>query len=246
MRCPMIVSLALSYLIVGSARADDQAHAVIEKAIKAHGGEASLTRFKAVKQKVEGVAFDDDREIKFTAKIAGQLPDKLREEIALELGGRKVVSIRVLNGGRAWRVRNGKTEELTGAELEEAKDEAFQNYAESLVPLLKDKQINVTLVGDDKVEDKPVVGVKVSAKGFSDRKFFFDKESGLLAKVEHTLERDGRQLTIESFFSGYKPVNGVMVAMKQVVHRDGKKFIENQATDCQVLEKLDDSIFAKP
>jgi len=246
MRCFTTLTLALFCLFVARASADDKANAVIEKAIKAHGGQANLTKYKAVKVKVVGVAFEDGKEFRFTGSIAGQLPDKLREEIQIDLGEQKVTSIRVLNGRKGWRSENGKTEELKGADLDRAKDEEYQNYLENLVPLLKDKQIQVSLIGDDKVNDKPVTGVKISAKGYTDRKFFFDKESGLLVKIEQTMERDGRQMNIESFFSDYKPINGVMFAMKQAVHRDGQKYIQNDATDCQVLEKLDNSTFAKP
>jgi len=34
--------------------------------------------------------------------------------------------------------------------------------------------------------------------------------------------------------------------MKFVVKRDGKLFVEGEATDYQLAEKLEDSVFAKP
>jgi hypothetical protein len=246
MRRSMLIGLALVCMLGGRAGADDSAKAVIEKAVKAHGGQENLNRYRAVEMKCQGTIFDQGMEIGFTGRIAGQLPDKFREELNLEFNGRNIAAIRVFDGKRGWDSNNGQTEELTGAKLNGLKDEAYENYIEVFLPLLSDKRFKVALIGDDKVEDKPAVGVKVSAKGHKDVKLYFDKESGMLVKSVHTMDRDMREQTTEAFFYDYKPVHGAMVAMKQITNRDGKKFIELKVNDCNVREKLDDSTFAKP
>ena len=54
-----------------------------------------------------------------------------------------------------------------------------------MVPLLKEKGYELSLIGEDKVEGKKVVGVRVTKKDQKDISLFFDKETGLLAKLEY-------------------------------------------------------------
>jgi hypothetical protein len=48
------------------------------------------------------------------------------------------------------------------------------------------------------------------------------------------------------FYSDFKEVEGVLQAMKVVIKRDGKDYVEGETTDLKLAEKLDDSVFAKP
>jgi len=246
MRFSMTIALAFFCLLGGRAGADDNVKAVIEKAIKAHGGEEKLTKFKAIDTKASGTISQGGMEIEFTAHIIGQLPDKIREEINLEIMGRKVSVIRAYDGKKGWKSANGQIDDLSDAEVKEIKDELFGNYIESLMPLLKDKDLKVTLIGDDKIDDKPVVGIKVTKEGQRDAKLYFDKDSGLLVKSEHKTDHDGQEVNSETISSDFKSVDGLMEAMKVVTNLDGKKFLELKVTDCKVLEKVDDSNFAKP
>lgn len=247
MRCSMSVALGFTCLLALRAGADDQVKAVIEKAVKAHGGEANLTKYKAVVQSGKGVLALQGMELEFTATISGQLPDKVREEIHLESMGQKLDIIRVFNGKEGWTAGMGQTQPFSDAEIKEAKNSMFENYVENLVPLLKDKELKVELIGDDKVDDKPVVGVKVSAKDQNEIKLYFDKDSGLLVKsARKAIGPNEMEVLSESFYQDYKDVSGIKVPMKETTKHDGAKFLEINVTDAKVLEKLDDSTFAKP
>ena len=92
------------------------------------------------------------------------------------------------------------------------------------------------------------MGVKVSSKGHRDVDLYFDKETGLLVKTEGRVKDDmsGQEVTEESFHSEYKEVQGTKQAHKFVVKRNGKLFMEGEATGVELSEKLDASTFAKP
>ena len=89
---------------------------------------------------------------------------------------------------------------------------------------------------------------KVSSKGHRDVDLYFDKATSVLVKTETRVKDDGsgQEVTEENFPSEYKDVQGVKHAMKFVVKRDGKLFLEGEATDCTLSEKLAADVFAKP
>jgi hypothetical protein len=113
---------------------------------------------------------------------------------------------------------------------------------------LKDKKLKAALIGEAKVNDKPAIGVKISKEGQKDVDFYFDKKTGLVAKIERRARdvQSGQEVTEERFITEYQDSGGRKVAKKLVVHRDGKKFLEAEVTEVKLLEKLDDSEFAQP
>jgi len=88
----------------------------------------------------------------------------------------------------------------------------------------------------------------VTAKGHNDVSLWFDKESGLLVKIERQVYDDASMQEVgqEEHLSDYRDVSGVQTAMKLVWHRDGKKVVEIQYTDVRYPEKIDAAEFAKP
>jgi hypothetical protein len=114
--------------------------------------------------------------------------------------------------------------------------------------MLKDKKAEFSPLGEAKVNDKPAVGVKVSAKGHKDVNLFFDKETGLLAKVERrTLDAmSGEDVAEERIITEYQDIDGLKVAKKIIINREGKKFMEVELVEHKPQEKLDASEFGKP
>ena len=48
----------------------------------------------------------------------------------------------------------------------------------------KDKSVKYSIVGEIKIKDKAAIGVTVSKEGSKDVNLFFDKTTGLIAKIE--------------------------------------------------------------
>src|SRR5207253_1605637 len=93
---------------------------------------------------------------------------------------------------------------------------------------LKDKSVELSPLGEVKVNDRPAVGVRIASKGHRDLNLYFDKETGLMAKIERqALDTQTMQMvTEERIIQEYQVVDGMKVAKKVLVNRDGKKFTE--------------------
>ncbi len=243
-RCFCLV-VAISVVVSGAGfcQADDQAdaRAIVAKAIKACGGEEKLAKFNAERFKETGTYYGMGDGLPYTGNYAVQWPSQFRMEIV------GVFTI-VLNGDKGWMQTGGETREMTAEEIKIQQNEHHAGWITTLLPL-KDKKFKLATVGESKVNDKPVIGVRVSAEGRPEVNLFFDKENSWLVKAEHraiSQEQAGKEVNQEIFFSEYKEIAGAKRATKFLVKRDGEKFVEAEMHDVEPSGKLDDSVFGKP
>jgi outer membrane lipoprotein-sorting protein len=215
--------------------------AIIERAIKAQGGEEKLAKFNSYTYTEKGKYYGMGEGLDYVGKYAVELPDRYRMEV------QNFFTI-VLDGDKGWMVMNGNTEELSGDRLKEQQEERYASWVASLLPLIKDKDFSLTPLPETKVEGKPAVCVQVSRKGHRDVKLYFDTDTGLLVKVEQRVkdEMANAEVNQDITIKDYKDVDGAKMPTKFVVKRDGKLFVEAQVEDLKPAEKLDKSTFAKP
>jgi hypothetical protein len=241
------VAAALALLVAGPANAQNEARSVIDKAIKATGGVERLAKVKATRAKFKGTGEFPGVTADLTGESLVQFPGQLKLEVTAEVQGQKVPVIFVLSGNKAWLHLLGETTELKDEELKEAKEELYAERVQSLVPLLEDKAFTLTPLGEVKIMGQDTVGVTVAYKGYKDVNLYFDKATGLLCKTERrSLNDDKQEITEESFFSGYKEIDGVKVPMKLLVHQDGKKYLELEVTEHRFVDRLADAEFTRP
>lgn len=231
-------------LVAGAASgADDQAsaRAVIDKAIKAAGGEKNLAKFNAHTWKEKGTYHGMGEGVPYTGKYAVQWPGQFRMEI-------ENVFIIVLDGDKGWISAQGTTKEMDKDQLAEQKEGLYAGWVTTLLPL-KDKAFTLAPLGESRVENRPAVGIRVSRKDHRDVNLFFDKESGLLLKTERRAraeEQGGKEVTQEVYLQDYQKIEGANIPKKIVIKRDGKPFVEAENQDLKIADKLDKSVFAKP
>jgi outer membrane lipoprotein-sorting protein len=229
-------------------RADDaaDAKAIIEKAVKAHGGQDKLDKFTGVTVKFKGTFHGMGEGIPMSGEVTSQGPDKQRVDIEVEAGGMKIPIVAIVAGDKGWEKIGKDVKETDKDKLAESREQTYAAWVSTLAPL-KAKQFTFATTGEMKIEKRTVVGVKVSSKGHRDIDLYFDKETGMLIKAETRVKDDGGQeVTEESFPSDYKDVQGTKQAHKFTVKRNGKLFMEGEATGVELFEKLDASTFAKP
>jgi hypothetical protein len=247
MRKSLIASLVGVLVLAAGVRADDDVKAIITKAIKAHGGEEVKNKYKAGQMKVKG-KIELLGGLEFTQESSYMLPDKFKESIDMEVMGQKVHVVTVYNGKKIQIEANGKEINVEDKVKDVIKDTLYVMKVSQMTSLLKGKDFELSALGEVKVEGKPAVGVLVKSKGQKDVSLYFNKETGLLAKVEHrTVDpMTGNEITEERIVAEYGKTDGVPTPKKVLINHDGNKFMELEVLETKQLEKLDDSEFAKP
>lgn len=226
-----------------SARAEKPAGtaAIVAKAIKAAGGEENLTKHKGVTFQQKGKFYGFGDPVDYTAKGTVQLPDKIRMEI-------EGYMTTVVNGDKGWNSQGGgDAAELSAVELAGQKDTLYLRRLTTLVPLRHDHTLKLTALPDSKVDGHPAAVLKVSSAGHRDATLFFDKETGLLSKIETTGKGpDGKEVPEELSYGGYRDLEGAKLPTTQRVKLDGKPFIEAENTEIKFVDTVDPKTFQKP
>ncbi len=231
-----LLGLTVAVLAVAQAPADDQAEAVVKKAIEATGGADALKKAKDGTTKIKGEMSVMGLDLTFTGRIETALPDKLRVEIDADAMGQPVKVVQVLNGAKVKNTVNDMATPLEDAQKEEMKAGMAGREAQTLVPLLDGKRFTIKSAPDAKVGDDPAAVVIVNGQGLKDAKFFFDKKTGLLVRVDRkglAPGGGGGEVESETTLSDFKKMNGVMTPTKITVKHDGKKFMTMEITEAK-------------
>lgn len=243
----LVAALTVALIVFGGVRAQEGPRQVIEKAIQAHGGMDKLSKARADKVKLKGVLVLGQREVPFTAETSVQLPGQFKNVMEVTVDGRSMKLVQILNGDQAHVLIDGQAQKIEANALTEMKETMQLDRAVRLVPLLADKTFDLEILPEAKVNDKPVAGLRVTAKGRKDLRMFFDKETGLLVKTEHKLDdKAGKEVRQEEFYSDFRELGGFRRPVKVTAFRDGKKVMEADLTEVKYYERIDDAEFAKP
>lgn len=248
----MLRSAALLSAIVlfsPAVRADDDAKAIVAKAVKAHGGEEALAKYQAGQAKNKGkISIPGVGDAEFTQQTAFMMPGKFRESMELSIGGQTITIETRANGEKISITANGNDVPMTDAIKATFKDVGHVMKVARLHALLKEKGFELSTAGESKVEDKPVLGVRVAMKDQKDVTLYFDKTTNLLTKIEFrtTDPMTGNEMTEERIVQEYqKSPEGLPAPKKLLIKRDGKDYLSAEVLEMKFLEKLDDAEFQK-
>ena len=87
------------------------------------------------------------------------------------------------------------------------------------------------------------------SKGQNDVTLAINPKSGALVKVEYKAAMDGmpnKIVKFEAFYDEYKSTGKIRYASKFRTTQAGKKFLDSSLSEFKSVEKLDQSLFAKP
>ena len=128
--------------------------------------------------------------------------------------------------------------EMTPEQVKQTlKTSLFQNQ---LANYLKNGQL--TLEGDEKVNEKPAFKVKANLDGGNTSYIFIDKESFLVLKTSATMSQGGQTFTMDSYPSDYTETNGVFIPMKTTISMGGMEVITT-FEKVEVNIPMEDSVF---
>lgn len=229
------------------ARADDDAMAVVDKAIKAHGGEDKLAKNRAGQWNGKGTMTAVGRTFAYSGTYYVQFPDKLRFDMDAEFMDMKMKLTVVSDGKKAWEAADGMVREMAKEKFEEFEHTRYGIHLCQLLPL-KEKEYTLKATSEAKVNDKLALGVKVARKGKREVTLFFDKESGVLVKLQTKVKDEfagWKEVKQENYFE-FKDMDGLKVMHKMTIKRDGMLFIEEEFSEQKVLTRVPADLFAKP
>ncbi|HEV3004377.1 MAG TPA: hypothetical protein VGX78_07935 [Pirellulales bacterium] len=240
------LALLLACALGGAARSADDAKAILEKGIKALGGESKLTKAKGFSWRSKGTMGNGDNEATFTAKTTVAGLDRLHFESEIDVIGNTVHYALVLDGDKGWRRFGTKTVPIEKEDLDiEKRLAVLQVVAATLVPL-KGKGFQLETAGEEKVGDADAVGIKVKEPDGKDFKLYFDKTSGLPVKLVVKLALMDQEFTQETTYGSFRDFGGVKTATKFEAMRDGEKWLDAEVTDFKLLSQVDPTTFAEP
>jgi hypothetical protein len=234
-----VIAGALLAATCGPARADDpKAKAILDRAINALGGEEKLAKIETFCWKAAVKFGEAGREIDAEVVVRGL--DHMRRSY----GGNLVV----LAGDKGWRRVRDAPLELSDASIATEKRSLYLQVIPIILLPIKRNDFRYEAVGEEKVGDKPALGLKITPPDGKNFVLFFDKETGLPVKEVAQIDiPGGREAAAETIFSDYKEFGGIKKATRIEVKSLGFGSGFSQIiSDFKVLDKVDDGTFAKP
>jgi hypothetical protein len=231
------------------AGADDaaDARAIIEKSLKAAGGPA--VEAAVVITRGKGSVFIGDQELPHTFTMT-MTATRMRVELELQLNDATIPWVRVFNGQAGWTKIGGNLMEMDKTLAGEIREQIFLARVLQLRPLLTEPGLTLSVIGDDKVGERAAVGVRIAREKARDIRLYFDKQTWMVLKAETTVIPEGGTAEVDqaTLLSEYKDFDGVKHPTKLVTTRDGKKYLDREATEYRRLDKdkVEESWFARP
>ena len=229
-------------VIIYSVRGNEEAklREIIASAMKAHGGAENLEKLKASVVTTKGKLLD----LQYSTETSVQLPDRSRTAAESKLGK----FVQVLNGDKGWIKLGELSRECGKEELAEMKEQLNAACIAHLT-VLADKDYKLSPLGEEIINGRLTVGIRVERKRYREVSLYFDKENYLLLKMQTRIKdplRGGQEFIAETLYDDYKEVDGCMTAHKFTIKYDGKVYNEGEATEVKFAEKLSDNVFERP
>ncbi len=132
----------------------EDARAVVEKAIEAHGGEAKLAKLKMVSTKAKGVINLGAALMPFALETVWQWPDRLKNVLKLDADATATL-VETVAGGDSWSSRDGKPVFFDRVKRDELRTQAHVHRLLLLTPLLRDNTYELSALEEIRIHDRP-------------------------------------------------------------------------------------------
>jgi hypothetical protein len=220
---------------------------IIDKAMKALGGEDKLKKIKSTSTKTSGKVIINGQDNPFTVTALHDGHNRVRTEFQGEFNGNEMKVVSIMNGDKGWAKINDQVMEFDEDRLANEKRNLSIQMLPTLLYPLKGETFKLASVPEQKVKGSPALGIKVTATNGKDFTIFFDKESGLPVKsVADVVGWNGEEVNQETYYSEFKDYSGIKKASKVATMRNGEPFIEGELLEFKVLDKVPPDAFAEP
>ena len=215
----LFVAVILLAPAIDATANDKRVDAILDKAMKALGGEEKLSKIEAVTWKTKGyinMLFQGPEHFKCTGELTIAGLDRLNSELVIaDSSGGKGGTRSILNGNNSWlNWGDGPKPTRSAAALK-------RNLLLAMTPVnvaqFKDPRFKVEVAGDETVGERTAVVLNVTCPDGEVIKISFDKESGLpLKAVGKALLLDDPAMNLdmsqELIYSNFKDFGGIKTA----------------------------------
>jgi hypothetical protein len=200
--------LCLLVLAVGAGpSAAEEPKAIVERAVNALGGKDLLARQTAWKMTFRSDG-PEGAGVTQSGQMAVQLPDRYMMKANLKIGDTEMVVMQAVVGKKGWMsgIGGGRVMDLPEQMLAAQSSYFHAERVGRLLPLLEDAGFTLTALPEEKVEDRPALGVKAAYKGQPDVSIWFDKETGLPVKRSFRMKPGDNlpEIRYETVLSDYR------------------------------------------
>jgi hypothetical protein len=243
----VFLTATFGFLCTAALADDAQVNQILDKAIKALGGQEKLSKIEAVSWKSKGKITIEGNDNEFHSEATVQGLDHFRSVFEGEFNGNPFKALSVLSGDKGWRKIGDQVIEMEPDAVKNEKRTLYLMVVPSSILPLKSKGFKVETAADESVGGKPASVLKVTGPDGKDFTISFDKESGLpvrtVAKVAGWM---GEEYVQDVTYSDYKDFGGIKKPTKSTVKRDGEPFVSSENVEFKVLDKVPADAFAAP
>lgn len=225
---------------------EKEARAVLEKAIKAHGGVEELKKLESHSAQFSGTISTNGMDLKFSGEVKAKGSEYFKVTMDLDVNNMNISIINVISKDKGWAKVADNITELDKDQVAEAMQQGHQNAALNLFPLLE-KKYKLSVVGEEKVNGKDAICIRVEHPKFRAINICFDKKSYLLVQATSVVKdfQAGEEVTEVTTMTDHED-KGSRQPKKLTITRDGKPYITMEVSSYQLNQKFDDKEFSKP
>jgi hypothetical protein len=243
----VVVGFFAACFLANAADGDESPRAVIEAALRTHGGKDNLMKTVCGNVLANGkmlVAPGEEAAITWAENY--EVPRRFRRKIVGVLAGAPVQMEYAITEGSGWILENGQLRDFKGD-----KSLGSQNWGTSLIVLVRCLEEGVTLksAGTEMVDGKSAK--KVHASGDAVRgsvTLFLDEKTNRLVKEMRRAPNPltGKEVDAAFVLGDFKKVSGVLYPHQIVGFTDGTKMFDLEIMQVDFPKTLDDKLFVKP
>ena len=212
---------------------------LVARAIEAKGGMALLRSIKTVKSASEMVVTTPQGNVTIAATSYVRYPGQFR----VDAQGPDGIRIQTFDAGSAW-ISDGENVEEAPASFRSALQSGVQRDGIGLLLALADDRVRGRRVADVTLGGRVMPAIEADLAAAGRVTLAFDPATGLLAYQRYG-GGEGEPTTEETF-SDYREVQGLQVAHRASVRREGQPPVQRIVRTFEYNVPLDPDLFKKP
>jgi zinc protease len=216
--------------------------ALIERAIVAKGGLEKLQSIQTVKvESVVTIRTMPNGPVEVPTTTAIRYPGGFRIDATTPMGQ----LVQAFNAGQYWvQDSRGVREAPAGVAAE-----ILSNVQRDVVPMLlalAEGRITATRLDDLNEQGRKLPAIEVKAAGMRPVTVVLDPETALIRRQQYVMSAGPGSAKMEEIFSDYRAVDGLQVAFKAEVRRNGTPILDRVVRSVQLNPPLAATLFTKP